>query len=305
MALAISPGMTHSFVMSVSKPDNSGFIHELRRRRVLPAAVAYTVGAWALLEALDLMLDAFGASGAVMPIIIIAAALGFPVAIALAWTFDISIKGVSRTGDDPGDWNDVVAADSLAPERRRRLKQIDLVLVSCLPIRNANALDPEDLLDMRHAIEIQFAQIAGKFGGIPIADPGLELQAAFGYPKKRRDDLRRAIDCAKALSNTVFDLPAGLADLHGQAAQVGLHAGPVLVPKWGTSTKALSEGAVLGRTARFAVGVARAAPPGQVLASAQAERLDNVARWREVEAREQESETTTYEFLLMDQSKGG
>ncbi|HSG08278.1 MAG TPA: tetratricopeptide repeat protein [Longimicrobiales bacterium] len=70
---------------------------ELRRRKVFRAAVGYSVGALAVVEAADLVLPRLGISDSVVTVILVAALLGFPVAVTLAWLYELTPDGLVRT----------------------------------------------------------------------------------------------------------------------------------------------------------------------------------------------------------------
>ena len=77
------------------------FFAELKRRKVYKVAAAYAVVAWLLIQAASIMLPAFEAPAWAMKALISAVALGFPVAMLLAWAFDITPEGIVRTADMP------------------------------------------------------------------------------------------------------------------------------------------------------------------------------------------------------------
>jgi serine/threonine-protein kinase len=81
--------------------DLRKFFAELQRRNVYRAAVAYGVAAWLVIQAADIMLPTFDAPQWAMKALVTAAALGFPVAIILAWAFELTSEGIVRTGDAP------------------------------------------------------------------------------------------------------------------------------------------------------------------------------------------------------------
>jgi TolB-like protein/Flp pilus assembly protein TadD len=72
------------------------FWTELRRRHVPQAAAWYVAGAWIAAQAGSLLLDAFDLGHYTRYVIGVIAA-GFPVALALAWRFDITSRGIVRT----------------------------------------------------------------------------------------------------------------------------------------------------------------------------------------------------------------
>jgi TolB-like protein/Tfp pilus assembly protein PilF len=73
-----------------------GFWGEVRRRHVLRVAAYYVAAAWVLAQAGALLLDAFDA-GHYTRFLIAALVVGLPIALALAWIFDITPHGIQRT----------------------------------------------------------------------------------------------------------------------------------------------------------------------------------------------------------------
>ena len=73
---------------------------ELKRRNVIRTASAYAVVAWLLLQLASVLLPTFMAPPWVMQGITILLVVGFPVAIALAWIFNITPDGIVRDDDD-------------------------------------------------------------------------------------------------------------------------------------------------------------------------------------------------------------
>ena len=84
----------------MAHPDAKRFWKELLRRRVVRVAFFYIAGAWILAQAVDLLLDAFDASQ-YMRFVVAGLAVGLPVALVLAWVFDITPSGIERTSDRP------------------------------------------------------------------------------------------------------------------------------------------------------------------------------------------------------------
>jgi len=78
-----------------------GLFRELKRRHVWRVAVAYVVTGWLLVQLASIALPAFGAPAWVLRAVLGLVALLFPVALVLAWAFEITPDGVRRTVD-PG-----------------------------------------------------------------------------------------------------------------------------------------------------------------------------------------------------------
>ena len=91
-----------------------GLFSELGRRRVLRVAFLYAAVAWSITEVLSFLLDALpifpeGAKA----LIAIVFVLGFPVAMFLAWRFDIGPDGIERTQSSTTEKRMTVAGASL------------------------------------------------------------------------------------------------------------------------------------------------------------------------------------------------
>jgi adenylate cyclase len=78
------------------------FFAELKRRNVYKVAVAYAVVAWLLLQGASIILPSFEAPAWTMKVLILALAIGLPVAVVLAWAFEITPEGIVRADEvDP------------------------------------------------------------------------------------------------------------------------------------------------------------------------------------------------------------
>src|SRR5256714_8371242 len=75
------------------------FCAELKRRNVYKVAVAYAVVAWLLIQAASIILPTFEAPSWVIKVLMAALTLGFPLAIVLAWAFEITPEGIKRAED--------------------------------------------------------------------------------------------------------------------------------------------------------------------------------------------------------------
>jgi TolB-like protein/Flp pilus assembly protein TadD len=79
------------------KIDN--FFSELKRRNVYKVAVAYAVVAWLTIQAASILFPAFNAPQWAMQIIILILVVGFPIALAFAWAFEITPEGIVRESE--------------------------------------------------------------------------------------------------------------------------------------------------------------------------------------------------------------
>lgn len=75
------------------------FFVELKRRKVYRVAVAYAVGAWLVAQVVTQIFPFFEIAHGAVRLVIVLLIAGFPIALILAWAFDITAKGIERTDD--------------------------------------------------------------------------------------------------------------------------------------------------------------------------------------------------------------
>jgi len=73
------------------------FFSELKRRNVNKVAVAYIVAGWALSQGIAQVLPVFDIPNWVIRLIVLLIILGLPIAMILAWMFELTPEGVKRT----------------------------------------------------------------------------------------------------------------------------------------------------------------------------------------------------------------
>ncbi len=73
------------------------FWSQLKRRKVYHTAALYAVAAWVLVQVAVTTLPYLGFSEGAITLVIVMAAVGFPIALGLAWAFEISREGIHRT----------------------------------------------------------------------------------------------------------------------------------------------------------------------------------------------------------------
>src|ERR1700756_2585232 len=77
----------------------TSFFGELKRRNVYKVAVAYIVAGWALAQGLAQVLPVFNVPNWVIQILVLLIILGLPVALGLAWAFELTPEGLKRTDE--------------------------------------------------------------------------------------------------------------------------------------------------------------------------------------------------------------
>jgi TolB-like protein len=75
------------------------FFAELKRRNVYRAAVAYGVVAWFLTQLTTQVFPFFEIPNSAVRFVVIALAVGFPIAMLLSWLYELTPEGIVRTED--------------------------------------------------------------------------------------------------------------------------------------------------------------------------------------------------------------
>ncbi len=75
----------------------NNFFAELKRRNVYKVAVAYIVAGWALSQGIAQVLPVFDIPNLVIRLIVLLIIVGLPVALILAWMFEMTPEGIKRT----------------------------------------------------------------------------------------------------------------------------------------------------------------------------------------------------------------
>ena len=111
-----------SFKARRVNPKN--ILTELKRRNVYRAAVAYGVVAWFLTQLTTQVFPFFEIPNSAVRFVVIALAVGFPIAMLLSWIYELTPEGVVRTEDlDP------VEARSV---QRRSGRLLDFIIIGAL-----------------------------------------------------------------------------------------------------------------------------------------------------------------------------
>jgi TolB-like protein/predicted Zn-dependent protease len=79
--------------------ESISFFAELKRRNVYKVAVAYAVVGWLTIQVSSTVLPTFHAPEWVVQTLMVLVAIGFPIALIIAWAFELTPEGLKRTED--------------------------------------------------------------------------------------------------------------------------------------------------------------------------------------------------------------
>src|SRR5437762_6706221 len=99
----------------------NNFFAELKRRNVSKVAVAYAVVAWLTIQAASIFLPAFNAPQWAMHIVILILVVGFPIAMAFSWAFEITPEGIVRESE-------LTVDESITHHTGRKIVALTIVL---------------------------------------------------------------------------------------------------------------------------------------------------------------------------------
>src|SRR4026209_1555162 len=73
------------------------FFAELKRRNVYKVAIAYAVVAWLLMQVASQIFPFFEIPNWAVRLVVLLLVIGFPIALILAWAFELTPEGIKRT----------------------------------------------------------------------------------------------------------------------------------------------------------------------------------------------------------------
>jgi len=102
--------------------EKHSFFAELKRRNVYKVAVAYAVVAWLLIQIATQVFPFFEIPNWAVRLVVLLLIIGFPVALVLAWAFEITPEGIKRTED----------VDHSQPTTHRTGRTLDFLIIAVL-----------------------------------------------------------------------------------------------------------------------------------------------------------------------------
>jgi TolB-like protein len=98
------------------------FFTELKRRNVYKVAIAYAVVAWLLMQIASQIFPFFEIPNWAVRLVVLLLIIGFPIAVILAWAFELTPEGIKRTED----------VDLSKSVRRKTGRKLDFFIIAVL-----------------------------------------------------------------------------------------------------------------------------------------------------------------------------
>lgn len=232
------------------------FIAELRRRRVFTFTAGYIVAAWVVVEVASVVLEAFDIPHHFLRVLIITAVALAPVAMVLAWFYDLTSHGLVYTDDEDRkkaataestathDYRASEAAaatplqpagppdvDTVGPEAAER-RLVTVLRCSLTPLGEDNEeQQAERFRGEMPDITRRFAEIIDSVEGYLLPTEGEVFTAYFGVRMAHEDDALRGVISAQRMLHHIAERNAASVGPGGLRIGVGagLHCGFAIV----------------------------------------------------------------------------
>ncbi|MGB7450579.1 MAG: hypothetical protein WBM36_00470, partial [Lysobacterales bacterium] len=98
-------------------PPVKRFLQQLKKRKVIRVGIAYIIAGWVMMQVGEVTFEALSFPPWTLTLLIVIILLGFPIALVLAWAFEITSEGVQKdsVGLEPGAVKPPPEMNSTAP----------------------------------------------------------------------------------------------------------------------------------------------------------------------------------------------
>ena len=168
------------------------FFAELKRRHVYKIAVGYAVAAWLLIQVVTQVFPFFELPKWSVQVVVLAAIVGFPIALILSWAFELTPEGIKR--------------DEEAGPRRSRTRQAGRKLTALIIVVAALAAGVTVFRLLHSARSKESARQSAR--ATPIESKSI---AVLPFANLSGADARTLIVCTPAGFERYFDLMAARA----------------------------------------------------------------------------------------------
>jgi TolB-like protein/Tfp pilus assembly protein PilF len=110
---------------------------ELKRRNVFRVTIAYVIGAWLVLQVVDVVLNNITAPGWIFQVMLLLLALGLPFVVVFSWVYELTPDGLKKESE-------ISHADSVVASTAKKLDTVVIILlVVTIGVFLADRLLPE------------------------------------------------------------------------------------------------------------------------------------------------------------------
>jgi TolB-like protein/Tfp pilus assembly protein PilF len=180
------------------------FLGELKRRHVYRVAVGYVIAGWALAQGIAQVFPVFDISTWAIRCTVVLIALGFPVALVLAWLFDLTPEGIKRTDNV-----------ETAAVRDRPVGKFEFAVITIAVLLLAiGVVGYEHFLQSKRASSIESGHPLKSLAVLPFDNLSSDKENAFfadGVHDQILSDLARIADLKVISRTSVMQYKTGIA----------------------------------------------------------------------------------------------
>lgn len=174
--------------------ENDGLLGEIRRRKVGRVILVYVAAAFAVLEFADIAFPRLGLPDAAINVVLVFGILGLPIAVALAWVFEVKTENPEKNLSSPlVTIPTVVVAlilvmagvivGQLWDTNTKSASSVGIPRIAVLPFENRSNNPQDDYFSDGLAEDI--ATALSRFPGLSVIPPGIATQ----YPQNDDGEL--------------------------------------------------------------------------------------------------------------------
>lgn len=139
--------------MGSSANKRRPLLSELRRRGVIHVTGLYLVGAWAIVQVVDLVADPLKIPAEAIPIFWLALVLIFPFVLVFGWRYDITREGIVRTDPDEAGEGHLL----LAPLDHGIIGTLALVIAGIVALTTMRVIEAIEHERLRQGVGVELA----------------------------------------------------------------------------------------------------------------------------------------------------
>jgi TolB-like protein len=172
--------------------------------RVLRVAAAYVVAAWLIIQVVETLFPVYGLSDGAIRLVVTLLAIGFLIALVLAWAFELTPEGLKKE-------KDVDRSQSITPQTGKKLDRV--IMVALALALGYFALDKFVLDPQRDAERIETATEEAVEKAIAEADEALPDSSIAVLPFENFSGDKENEYFSDGLTDTVLHQLAQIPDL--------------------------------------------------------------------------------------------
>jgi adenylate cyclase len=190
----------------MNKKPQKSFWSQLKKRKVIRVAISYIIVAWIMMQVGEVTFEALTLPAWALTLVIVVILLGFPIALVLAWAYEVTPEGIKRDSEADSE-----PAESNLPENGSAVPSIAVLPFNDMSEQGDQGYFCEGIAEeilnalckidnLRVAARITSFQFSGKDVDVKEIGSRLKVQSVLeGSVRKSGDKLRITVQLIKTL----------------------------------------------------------------------------------------------------------